>query len=270
MSIASVSFITGLFTKLEALGGEIDYENFNYDGSFVVSVYHPDVTINRRTGDDTVQIRCRRGMFPPTRAHVDVDDIMTVIEGWMKEAGGKCGASKAELPCEKCGHSSYEHDMTGCLVAPCECHERGPRYGTVGMTREKAYQKGYERRPEELRAELLAKKRREWGVDRQTGREEMRSSYEADLEAFENERETMKKAGFEAYGNYRLAVGKGNGAQGVITRFTNTLQNAKALVAQWKLLPAATHIELEDTRPGGRIWYYDRDRSGFWKRTVHN
>jgi hypothetical protein len=91
MPIINTTFFTGLLTKLESLGGEIEHETANFDGSFVIAVNHPDVSISKHPHDLDVQIRCRRGLFPPTRAHVDVDDIITVISGWMKEAGGGCG-----------------------------------------------------------------------------------------------------------------------------------------------------------------------------------
>lgn len=246
-----LAVFTALLPRLESVGGQIRVAQIHANGYFVIESEHPDVMLIHDRGEDTVQIRCDKGMFPPTRAHVDVDDIMTVIEGWMKEAGGKCGASKAELPCEKCGHSSYEHDMTGCLVAPCECHERGPRYGTVGMTREKAYQKGYERRPEELRAELLAKKRQVWGVDKPPP-----------------QHPTTLRGYHTTSGNPYCVVTRGTG--GTEEHWLHTLADAQWMVREAKQDSRINHIELTDHRPGGKEWYYDRDRSGFWKRTVHN
>ena len=149
MPIINTTFFVGLLTKLESLGGEIEHETANFDGSFVIGVNHPDVTINRVTGQDTVTIRCRRGLFPPTRAHVDVDDIMTVIEGWMKEAGGGCGKEAApnKLPiegdeCPNC-HSGTIVKEDGELRCAGEC-------GKIWKTR----------------AEVLRQKRERWGVDR--------------------------------------------------------------------------------------------------------
>lgn len=90
-----LAVFTALLPRLESVGGQIKDAQIHADGYFIIGSDHPDVALIHGRGDDTVQIRCRKGMFPPTRAHVDVDDIMTIIEGWMKEAGGKCGQNRA-------------------------------------------------------------------------------------------------------------------------------------------------------------------------------
>jgi hypothetical protein len=158
MTAPNIPVFAALLGKLEALGGEIIAAGVANDGSFKISVNHPDVNIDRRGYEDTVTIRCRRNLFPPTRSHVDVDNIMTVIQGWMKEAGSKCGKTALMTPTKE--SEAFERAFNEENELARETAAENADYGLGREITEAVRQ-----RKANERAAALKRKRREWGVD---------------------------------------------------------------------------------------------------------
>ena len=244
MPIVSVAFLTNLLAKLESLGGEIQYSTADYDGSLIIKVNHPDVTIKRRTGDDTVEILCRKGFFPPTRAHVDVDDIITVISGWMKEAGSKCNKPALMTPTKESEAFESAFNEENELA-----RETAAENADYGLGRE--ITEAVRQRKANERAATLKRKRREWGVDKPSIVE---ASYQhhrrMDREtAPPSHRWQVRCPQAHAFAGYAL------------------LEDAEAHIRDLKLNTYVTHIELEDTREPAREWYYDK-LNGRWRKTA--
>lgn len=253
MTMSAANVFSQLLARLEAVGGQIKSATIDRTGNFEIEVDHPDVTLRHdarsaRASVRFVRIECRRGQFPAVHAAVDPADIMTVIEGWMKE-GGACGSAALLTPTPESSAFESAFAEENELAREAAAEREGYGLGRSLYAPPSPAQRALDRAAE------LKRRREGWGVDRPP---------ESALRPLSDRQ--GKPYCVVIVKNVRGIPDATNAEE----HWLPTLADAQWLVREAKQDARVGHIELTDHRPGGKDWYYDRDRSGFWKRTVHH